>query len=178
MARLVVVLWLTYQVTLVHSWSRNNFSTSLCISWPLQDSGECLGGIAALTFKGIWLNTTIFVNLENGTEVSSSTLQWIDMNPGETVALTFDGVELHTSVRNHNATRSYNFTQLDHQDNEDMNISSGAVVREEYNIVQLEHGGGDCNCLQIYFDSICIPQSPSAERLLSMYYVEQYFAHD
>ena len=42
---------------------------------------------------------------------------------------------------------------------------SGKAVKEEYNIDQPEHGGGDCNCLQIYFGSSCTSGDIPSTRL-------------
>ena len=73
--------------------------------------------------------------------------QWIGINPGETAAIGYDGdMQLASVFPDGSPTSSQTISPPN---------PSGNAVKEEYNIDQPEHGGGDCNCLQIYFGSNC-----------------------
>ena len=141
----------------MYSWDRNNFPTLLCLSWT--NSSVCRGGIATLSSNGVQLNTAVYYGEEqNGNLNRHFVPQWININPGETAAIEYDGDMQLTSVFPNGSKTSSSQT-----------ISppnpSGNAVKEEYNIEQPEHGGGDCNCLQIYFGSSCTSGDIPSTRL-------------
>ena len=139
--------WIFCQVSFVYSWDRSNFPTLLCLSW--RNSSDCRGGVATLSSNGVQLNTAVYFGEEaNGNLNRHFVSQWIEINPGETAVVGYDGDMQSASVfHNGIETSSQNISPSN---------PSGNAVKEEYNIEQPEHGGGDCNCLQIYFGSSCI----------------------
>ena len=133
---------------------RDNFPVSMCLTWI--DSGEdCRGGIAALSLNGVQLNTSIYFMVSGRQLDRHSVSQLIEINPGQTAAIEYDGDMQFVSVYNneslspvlHSSKKIYQST------------TSGSAEREEYDIAQLEHGGGDCNCFEVYFASSCTTQN-------------------
>ena len=157
--------WLFCQVSFVYSWDRNNFPTLLCLSW--RNSSDCRGGIATLSSNGVQLSTAVYFGEEtNGDLNRHSVSQWIEINPGETAAVGYDGDMQLASVFCSGIETSS--SQLISPPN-----PSGSAVIEEYSIEQPEHGGGDCNCLQIYFGSSCTSGDIPSTRL-GMHFMADY----
>ena len=146
MGPLVEVLWFFCHIISAYSLSREGFPSTMCLSY--QASEDCLGGRDALTFNGVWLNVSIFVRTDNmeANRYSEPDRQWIemDMELGEE-----DYVQ-----------------QIDLPTGDSLMNISGTVEREEYYIEQLEHGGGQCNCLEVYFSntSNCLQEESSTGR--------------
>ena len=148
--------WIFCQVSFVYSWDRSNFPTLLCLSW--RDSSDCRGGVATLSSNGVQLNTAVYFEEEaNGNLNRHFLSQWIEINPGETAAVGYDGdMQLASVFPNGSPTSSQTISPPN---------PSGNAVKEEYNIDQPEHGGGDCNCLEIYFGSNCTSRDIPSTRL-------------
>ena len=159
MAHLLDVFWIICQFIAAYSWDRENFPATLCISW--QNSDDCQGGIAALSSNGVRLNTAIYFGEDiNGNLSRISITQWIEINPGETAAVTYHGNTQFASVfHSGNQTSKKIFSQLISLPNPSVNS-----VREEYIIEQLEHGGAVCNCLMVYFGATCTSEDTASTR--------------
>lgn len=82
-------------------------------------SSDCLGGDNALTGTGVWINYTTTFSSRAAVFQSSSHVQ-VDFNSS---SLNFD----------------YNFE----------NFGPLNVTAVQYDTVQLEHGGGECHCVQL-----------------------------
>ena len=91
--------------------------------------------------------------------------QWIEINPGEMAAVGYDGdMQLASVFRNGGDMQLASVFRNGSQTISPPN-PSGNAVKEEYSIEQPEHGGGDCNCLQIYFGSSCTSGDIPSTRL-------------
>ena len=135
---------------------RDNFPVSMCLTWI--DSGEdCRGGIAALSLNGVQLNTSIYFVVSGRQLDRHSVSQWIEINPGQRAAIEYDGDMQLVSVYNNESLSPVPYSSKPIY----QSTTSGSAEKEEYNIVQLEHGGGDCNCFEIYFASSCTTQNVS-----------------
>ena len=158
MTLLVIFLWVSWQICTAHSWNRDDFPASLCLTW--LDSEDCRGDVEALAFNGVWLDTSIYFSVNDSILNKHTVSQWIEINQRERAAVEYDGDTQFALVYDtEKQSLVYNFSKQIYPLNPD-----GNAVREEYSIVQLEHGGGDCNCLEVYFTSNCTIQNASDTR--------------
>ena len=136
MTHLIEVLWFLCQFIAAYSWDRENFPAALCISW--QDSDQCRGGITALSSNGVRLNTSIYFVQGGSSQMRRhSVSQWVEIHPGETAAIGYDGDMQLASVFSTGSQTSESISQLISPPN-----PLGNAVKEEYSMVQPEHGGG------------------------------------
>ena len=155
----VKVLWFLCQFVAAYSWGKEGFPNALCISW--QTSLQCRGGITALSSNGVWLNTSVYFVDDGSSWKSRSVSQWIEFSPGQTAAVEYDEDMQSVSVFPSGNQTSENISQPIPP-----TYPSQNAAMEKYSIVQPEHGGGQCNCLQVYFSSDCTqPEDNDTKRL-------------
>ena len=98
----------------------------VCLSWH---SSPCVGGDRGLTSTAVELSYQSLLN--TGFSFTVGSLQLLK----------------NTS---YNTTHSLNYSVVD--------TTSGQLLPAElvsFTFIQYEHGGGNCNCVDIYFDSNC-----------------------
>ena len=104
-----------------------NYPTHICIHWT---SGFCIGGDNALITTTVWLTYDYSEdNIEHGLDrlpLAKNTLE--------------------------NVTYSLTYASNSNNNN---NNTGGGTTKMYYLFHQNEHGGGYCNCLDIYFDNNC-----------------------
>ena len=98
----------------------------VCLSWH---SSPCVGGDRGLTSTAVQLSYRSSGN--SATSFSSRSLQLLKNTA-------------------HNVSHSLNYSVIDTTSGQ---LLPANVVR--FRFTQYEHGGGNCNCVHIYFDSNC-----------------------
>ena len=105
-----------------------DFPSTICVSW---NSSLCVAGDRALTNTQVWLTYNFSVD---GMQRSVS------------------GFPISKNKCGLNVTYELNYTiYVD----EKMNANISQLENATFLFEQLEHGGGKCNCLDIYFDETC-----------------------
>ena len=104
-----------------------NTTGDVCLSWH---SSPCIGGDRGLASTAVELSYVVFTGSRN-----SKTIRSLQLLKNTT----------------YNVTHSLNYSVVDNTNSHIPNVDKAVL----FAFIQYEHGGGKCNCVDIYFNNNC-----------------------